>query len=89
MMLSDNIRNVHTNTSSAQKNHHLQPTKHRKTTFLDTLPWRGLIAILPSAWRDWTGRVNVTFDFPRVTPDYGSVGQGASWIQISYGGYMG
>lgn len=37
---------------------------------------QGLIAILPSAWRDWTGRVNVTFDFPRVTPDYGSVGQG-------------
>eukprot|EP00435_Cladocopium_sp_Y103_P008876 s669_g2.t1 len=36
----------------------------------------GLIAILPSAWRDWTGRVNVTFDFPRVTPDYGSLGQG-------------
>eukprot|EP00438_Fugacium_kawagutii_P012472 Skav233532 [mRNA] locus=scaffold4243:48617:56964:+ [translate_table: standard] len=36
----------------------------------------GSIAILPSAWRDWTGRVNVTFDFPRVTPDYGSLGQG-------------
>ena len=39
----------------------------------------GLIAILPSAWRDWTGRVNVTFDFPRVTPDYGSLGQGDAW----------
>ena len=39
----------------------------------------GLIAILPSAWRDWTERVNVTFDFPRVTPDYGSLGQGDAW----------
>jgi hypothetical protein len=39
----------------------------------------GLIAILPAAWRDWTGRVNVTFDFPRVTPDYGSLGQGDAW----------
>jgi len=56
------------------------PQNIEKQRWLDTLPWRGLIAILPSAWRDWTGRVNVTFDFPRVTPDYGSVGQGASWI---------
>ena len=36
----------------------------------------GLLYILPSAWRDWTGRVNRSFEFPRVEPDYGSLGQG-------------
>jgi len=36
----------------------------------------GTLGILRSAWRDWGGRVNVTFDFPPVQPDYGSLGQG-------------
>ncbi|CAE7277121.1 unnamed protein product [Symbiodinium pilosum] len=36
----------------------------------------GTLSVLPSAWRDWGGRVNITYDFPPVEPDFGSLGQG-------------